>query len=117
MVLGDSTLESLTPSVNAPLDAHAEGAARGHIEILAKLNCKYGTFEESISSKVESATPQWKEEYPLGAHFRFPIHTHFASLGGHPLFLFTQACIHSLLVLSTLPICMIIELSLVHQIA
>jgi len=30
MVLGDSILESLTPSVNAPLDdAHAEGAARG----------------------------------------------------------------------------------------
>jgi hypothetical protein len=75
MVLGDSTLESLTPSVNVPLDAHAEGAARRHLEILAKLNCKYGTFEESISFKVESATPQWKEKYPLGAHFQFPIHT------------------------------------------
>ncbi len=91
MVLGDSTLlESLTPSVNAPLDAHVEGAASRHIAILAKLNCKYGTFEESKSFKVESATPQWKEECP------FPIphphmHTHFASLGGHPLFLFTQA--------------------------
>jgi hypothetical protein len=70
MVLGDSTLESLTPSVNAHLDAHAEGAAaRAHIEILAKLNCKYGTFEKSISFKVESATPQWKEECTLGAHF------------------------------------------------
>jgi len=69
MVLGDSTLESLTPSVNAPLDAHVEGAARGHIEILAKLNCKYGTFEKIISFKVESATPQWKEECTLGAHF------------------------------------------------
>jgi hypothetical protein len=75
MVLGDSTLESLTPSANVPLDAHAEGATRGHIAILAKLNCKYGTFEESKSFKVENATPQWKEECPLGAHFQFPIHT------------------------------------------
>jgi len=77
-------------------------------------------LRKAKSFKVESATPQWKEECPLGAHFRFPIHTctHTnASLGGHPLFLFTQACIHSLLVPSTLPICIIIELSLVHQIA
>jgi hypothetical protein len=78
MVLGDSTLESLTPSVNAPLNAHAEGATRveGILQFLQSWISKYGTFEESKSFKVESATPQWKEECPLGgAHFLFPIHT------------------------------------------
>jgi len=35
VLLGDSTLESLTPSVNAPLHAHAEGAAaRGTLKFL-----------------------------------------------------------------------------------